>query len=658
MKLKSIGHICYRILFLIILTILNYPKPVTGVEVPFNRGVNLTNWLQSKGPREIHFTRFGINDLRHIHELGFDVVRLPINLHSMAEVSSNYSLDPLFLFFLDQIIDWCEEIGLYVILDNHSSKTDFGTDSDIEKVLIPVWRQLAEHLKDRSNLVYYEVLNEPHGVDDLVWGRIQGEVINTIRSVDTNRIIVVGPANWNSYKNLSLMPKYSDQRLIYTFHFYEPFLFTHQGASWVTPSMISVTDIPFPYRSGAMPSVPTQLAGTWVGAAYSNYYKESNSIQIEEQIDIAADFAQSRGVPIFCGEFGVFNKNAPRYDRNEWYRVVRKAFETRGIPWIMWDYKGGFGLFERGSNELYDHDFNVELLENLGLTVPPQSSFEHVPLKEGMVLYSDFVSENINVSNWSTGSVDFFSDNDPAFGDYCIRWSEAEQYNHIRFDFVPDINLDLLVEKGYSISFWVKGSEQISSFDIRFLNSENDQLPWRMRTIIDSTKVIWNDVWQEVRIPLSTFVEHGAWSGDWFEPQGLFDWSTVDCLEIVAEHHSLKRSNLYIDDLMLVSARETSINYIQEGIFSNDLQENIPNPFNSSTLIRYSVGSPSFVLLQIYNALGQKVCTLVSEDKPTGQYQAIWNGLDDYGRGVSTGLYFYQLELRNYRGAGKMILLR
>ena len=179
-----------------------------------------------------------------------------------------------------------------------------------------------------------------------------------------------------------------------------------------------------------------------------------------------------------------------------------------------------------------------------------------------------------------------------------------------------------------------------------------------MRTIIDSTKVIWNDVWQEVRIPLSTFVEHGAWSGDWFEPQGLFDWSTVDCLEIVAEHHSFKRSNLYIDDLMLVSARETGIDSIQEGVFINDLQENIPNPFNSSTLIRYSVGSPSFVSLQIYNALGQKVCTLVSEDKLTGQYQAVWNGQDDYGRGVSTGLYFYQLELESYRGAGKMILLR
>ena len=656
--MKSGGHMRLRFLFLVMLVNFFCSKSGVCIEIPFNRGVNLTNWLQSKGPREIHFTRFGIDDLRDIRELGFDVIRLPINLHSMTQDSSDYSLDPLFLFFLDQIIDWCEELGLYVILDNHSFGNDFRSNIGIDKVLIRVWSQLARHLNDRSDFVFYEILNEPYGVDDLVWGRIQGDVIDTIRSVDEDRVVVVGPANWNSFKNLSLMPQYSDNRLIYTFHFYEPFLFTHQGANWVTPSMVSVEDIPFPYNSESMPRVSSELAGTWVGAAYSGYYREGNLLHIEEQLDIAMEFAKIRDVPIFCGEFGVFNKNAPRYDRNEWYRVVRKAFEVRGIPWIMWDYKGGFGLFERGSNELYDHDLNVELLENLGLTVPPQSSLEHVPLQEGIVLYSDFVSDNINVSNWSTGSVDFFSDNDPAFGDYCIRWSEAEQYNHIRFDFIPDINLDLLVEKGYSISFWVKGSEQISSFDIRFLNSENDQLPWRMRTIIDSTKVIWNDVWQEVRIPLSTFVEHGAWSGDWFEPQGLFDWSTVDCLEIVAEHHSFKRSNLYIDDLMLVSARETSINYIQEGIFSNDLQENIPNPFNSSTLIRYSVGSPSFVLLQIFNALGQKVCTLVSEDKPTGQYQAIWNGLDDYGRGVSTGLYFYQLELRNYRGAGKMILLR
>jgi len=107
-----------------------------------------------------------------------------------------------------------------------------------------------------------------------------------------------------------------------------------------------------------------------------------------------------------------------------------------------------------------------------------------------------------------------------------------------------------------------------------------------------------------------------------------------------------------------VSARETNVNIVQRTVIANNLYENIPNPFNSNTLIRYSVGSPGYVLLEIYNALGQKIFTLVDEDKPIGQHQVIWNGQDDHGLGVSTGLYFYRIELGDYMGAGKMMLLR
>ena len=216
----------------------------------------------------------------------------------MVDGTPNYSLDPLFLFFLDQIIDWCDELDLYLIIDNHSFDNDFNINPNIEKTLIAIWRQLSEHLKNRSDIVCYEVLNEPHGIDDLAWGRIQGKVIDVIRSIDKNRLIVVGPANWNSFKNLSLMPDYSDPRLIYTFHFYEPFLFTHQGASWVTPSMAPVADIPFPHKATIMPRVPSELAGTWVGGAYSSYFKDSKLTKIEEQINIAANFAKVRDVPI------------------------------------------------------------------------------------------------------------------------------------------------------------------------------------------------------------------------------------------------------------------------------------------------------------------------------------------------------------------------
>jgi len=69
---------------------------IARVEVPFHRGVNLTNWLQAGSTRQIQFTKFTKQDLENIKSLGCDVIRLPINLHYMTNGEPNYTVDPLF----------------------------------------------------------------------------------------------------------------------------------------------------------------------------------------------------------------------------------------------------------------------------------------------------------------------------------------------------------------------------------------------------------------------------------------------------------------------------------------------------------------------------------------------------------------------------------
>ena len=68
-------------------------------QVPFNKGVNLTNWFQSESAGQIQFTKYTKEDFVNIKSLGADVIRLPINLHSMTTGTSEHLLDPLFLFF-------------------------------------------------------------------------------------------------------------------------------------------------------------------------------------------------------------------------------------------------------------------------------------------------------------------------------------------------------------------------------------------------------------------------------------------------------------------------------------------------------------------------------------------------------------------------------
>ena len=360
---------------------------------PFKRGVNLTNWLQTSSVQQIDFTKFTKQDFINIKSLGCDVIRLPINLHYMTKGEPDYTIDPLLYYYLDQIIDWAEELELHLILDNHSFNTAVDTSTDIGDILIPMWTQMAQYYKDRSTYVYYEVLNEPHGISDMMWNQIQQQVIDAIRAVDQTHTIIVGPAGLNSYDNLQFMPEYEDDNLIYTFHFYDPFLFTHQGASWTDPSLELLAGVPFPYDAGDIPDCPPELQNSWVKGALENYQKTGTMEHVKDLIDIAVDFQTIRDVTLFCGELGVYKPNSNDQDRIYWYNIVRNYLEEKGIPWTMWDYKGDFGLFKQGTNELFEYDLNIPLVEALGFTAPQPAH----------VFYDDFVythSSDPDLSNF------------------------------------------------------------------------------------------------------------------------------------------------------------------------------------------------------------------------------------------------------------------
>jgi hypothetical protein len=100
-------------------------------------------------------------------------------------------------------------------------------------------------------------------------------------------------------------------------------------------------------------------------------------------------------------------------------------------------------------------------------------------------------------------------------------------------------------------------------------------------------------------------------------------------------------------------------------VFHFSLFQNYPNPFNPSTLIpftiygsRFIVHSPIHTTLKIYNILGKKVRTLVDEPRRAGYYEVIWDGKDDSGKEVSSGIYFYQLRAGNFIETKKLVLIK
>jgi endoglucanase len=525
-------------------------------EVPFHRGVNLTGWLQAGSARQIQFTQFTKQDLVNIKSLGCDVIRLPINLHYMTGGAPDYTVDPLFFYFLDQIVDWCEELELHLILDNHTFDVNANTDADIDKVLVPVWSQMAEHYKGRSTYLYYEILNEPHGIADDRWGQIQQKAISAIRAADRVHTIVVTGAGWGSYNNLNLVPAYRDDNLIYTFHFYDPFMFTHQGASWTNPSMVPLAGVPFPYGAGPMPACPPVLKGTWVESSLNAYSRDGTVQRVNELIDVAVKFRDERQVPVFCGELGVYRQSSDNDQRVHWYEVVRSYLEEKKIAWTMWDYEGGFGLFRKGTNELFEHDLNIPLVKALGLIAPPQTPFVLTPDREGFDLYTDYMAENVrNASYTGHGILDLYCDIVPAQGAYCIYCTGFDRYNAIGFDFRPDKDLKTLLQMGYMLDFWVRGDTPGARIEVRFIDTKTANAgdhPWRMGMAIDRNIAPWDGQWHHVQVPLKSFQERGSWDNAWFNPQGVFNWAAVDRFEIVSEYHDFVGMQFWFDDIRVV----------------------------------------------------------------------------------------------------------
>lgn len=601
-----------KAVLILILILFFHTLPLLSQDTPFSRGVNLTGWFQASGTEQIQFTRYTRLDFERIKSLGCDVVRLPVNLHYMTNGEPDYTIDPLFYTFLDEVVGWSGELGIHLILDNHTFDVTSDTDPGVGIILEKVWSQMARHYKDSSEYIYYEILNEPHGIGDFQWNTIQQQVIDAIREVDTTHYIVVGPANWNSYNNLDEMPEFNDSKLIYTFHFYDPFVFTHQGASWVTPSMEPLTGVPFPYKADSMPDFPASLESTWIESEFNNYASTGTVAHVKTLIDQAVSFRNQRHVPVYCGEFGVNIPNSSNYHRTFWYETVRNYLEEKGIAWTTWDYHGGFGIFKKGSNGLFDHDLNIHLLEALGLNIPDQSPFIQKPDSTGFMIYTDYIGNGIFEASYGSGLLRYYAADNPNNGEYCISWKDADQYNAIGFDFLPDKDLSVLVEEGYALDLMIRGKSAATSFDIRFLDTKTgdpDDHPWRIRVTLDAGFTDFDSRWHHLYIPLGTLTEHGAWDNGWFNPEGEFDWKAVDRMEIVSEQQGLEGQDLWFDNIHITdqdtaTVRENSqFTRFDRGSLNSGSFNIYPNP--ATDFLYLSGESDSPLRIKITDTLGR-----------------------------------------------------
>ena len=156
--------------------------------------------------------------------------------------------------------------------------------------------------------------------------------------------LIASAAEWSEAYKLELVEVVADRNVVYNFHCYEPFKFTHQGASWAGEWVKGLKNAPYPSSPAAVAKVLADLPDDKARQLMIEYGQEKwNAQKIDAVIAGAAAWGRKHGVAVTCNEFGAYRK-APAADRSRCLNDTRKALEKYGIGWCMWDYAGAFGV--------------------------------------------------------------------------------------------------------------------------------------------------------------------------------------------------------------------------------------------------------------------------------------------------------------------------
>lgn len=301
------------------------PSPTTaeGAATPgiaLGRGVNLGNALEA--PRE---GEWGLtlqeSYFQAIAEAGFDSVRIPIRWNAHAATEPPYAIAPELFARVDWAIEQALANDLAVVINIHHYDALMANPEGQRERFLALWRQIAEHYAAYDDRLYFELLNEPHDrLEGTRWNEYLAEALAVVRESNPDRWVIVGPAGWGHVSALRrLQLPEEDRRLIVTFHYYEPFAFTHQGAEWV------------------------QGSDAWLGTMWHGTDAELRAIR--RDFDTAAGWAQERGRPVYLGEFGAYSK-ADMASRVRWTAAVAREAEARGFAWAYWEFGAGFGIYD------------------------------------------------------------------------------------------------------------------------------------------------------------------------------------------------------------------------------------------------------------------------------------------------------------------------
>ena len=300
-------------------------ESTTAKDFQMKRCVNMGNALEAPNgsPWGRLYTK---EDYERIAEAGFDTVRIPVRWSDYTGPAPTYRIHPDFAEVVDNNIKWALTSGLNVVLNIHHFEEIMDNPEAQKERYRALWDQISLRYSKLPGNLWFETLNEPHkNLKGAEMRQLQAMALQIIRGDNPDRIVILGGEEWSGINSLATNLSTDDPNVVYTFHYYDPFNFTHQQASWLGDDM------------------PKGKRG---------WGSSEDKAELARAVEVATAFRDAVKRPVFLGEFGVHSP-VDNDERVKWASAVKTAMESADVPWCLWAYGNTFALYtdENGWDE-------------------------------------------------------------------------------------------------------------------------------------------------------------------------------------------------------------------------------------------------------------------------------------------------------------------
>lgn len=324
--------------------------------VGYKKGVNFGGWISQCEYKKEHYDTFiRAEDFSNVKKMGYDHIRLPVDYEVFQDDIGAFLEDGF--KYINFAIENCRKNGLRMILDLHKTP-GFSFDpfhnelglfesEDLQNRFYAIWEEFARRYAKESDVLCFELLNEVTKKEYKdTWNKMIEHTISIIRKYSKEIRIIFGGYYNNSVESVKDLIRPDDENIVYTFHFYEPLLFTHQGAPWIAsmdPNFRCNFDMTYRQYD--------ELSQKLLSQSYSGFGRfDPDKVIGEEYFETllldAIKVAEERNVALFCGEFGVIDR-ADKAEAEKWFKLFYKFLEKYSIASSIWSYRAmDFGLVE------------------------------------------------------------------------------------------------------------------------------------------------------------------------------------------------------------------------------------------------------------------------------------------------------------------------